>query len=192
VLGYIFAPVGVIALVFGILLLVGKSSTIDNLQRVALSRHSGTVTFDDSGGYVAYYEAAHIDPSALPPLGVTLIAPSGRRIAVTTPYGNRTDGRIDVMTYHHGGADGVALYEFSIDETGTYRVDLEPSGFETAGASMAFGESIAGSQLGGTLLVILGTVALVAALVLLIIGFVRRAGHKRRITEWQRYYYPAR
>ena len=181
----IFLGVAGLALLIVGAVVVGTQSLgkVNDFQRVSVSAGTGTVTFSGTGGYVAYYEAPNYDTGSkqVPIVRVRLTAPSGQQMILQTPYGNRSDNKVKSLTYDYNGHHGAALWQFHISETGRYRVDLAAPPGAAPGADMAFGRSIAAGTVVGAILVALGILLLVAAIVLLIIGLVKRGRHKAEL-----------
>src|SRR5262249_39692107 len=136
-----------------------------------------------SGGYVAYYESSTVDGgiSQVPAVGVELTSPSGHRLRLSTLYGNRSDGRLRILSYTSGAHHGVALYQFHIDEPGTYEVTLTPNRLDAPDAVIAFGPSIGSSLAVGGAILVAGVVLALAGLITLIVGLVVRRRHKKRL-----------
>jgi hypothetical protein len=189
-LGWIFLGASIVLIVVGAVVAATQSlSKVNHFQRVAVADRTGTVHFDKSGKYIAYYEADNVrsDIKAVPRIGVALRGPSGQTMVLNTLYGNRSDGKIDIITYDYHGHHGVALYEFHIDRPGTYQVALIPNAGDGPNATIAFGTSIRGGLVVGGILIVLGVLLLIAAIVLLIVGYVKRARHKRELQAAQNY-----
>jgi hypothetical protein len=176
--------VGLVLVIVGAVLAnTNAYSKVNGFQRVAHSAGSGTVTFSKAGGYVAYYESATVTNSTnqkVPEIPVALTnQATGQQLVLTTAYGNRSDGKIKFLHYDHGGHKGVAMWQFHIDQPGTYHVELGPNPAAASDATVAFGKSIAqGVVLAGTV-VILGVLLLVGGLITLIVGLVKRRRHKQ-------------
>jgi uncharacterized membrane protein YphA (DoxX/SURF4 family) len=182
--------VGLVLLIAGIVVVVTNSlGKVDGFDRVPIASGTGTATFDNPGGYLAYYEAPglDVDKESPPEVAVRLTSPSGKSMILTTLYGG---GRTTIkrLTYDYHGHNGAAFYQFHIDETGTYQVKIiAPPGLPS-GATMAFGKSIAAGTVAGGLLVLFGILLLVAGLVLLIVGLVKRSRHKRELRNPPQFY----
>jgi hypothetical protein len=169
---------------------------VDSFQRVSIAAGGGSVTFNGTGGYLAYYEQPGIDNkrTGIPIVAIRLTAPSGQQMILDTLYGGSSVDSRELrryLTYSHDGHDGIAVYQFTIHETGVYKVEF--AGTDVAGPSsdMAFGRSIGTATAAGAVLVLLGVLALITALVLLIVGFVKRGRHKRALaTPAYGYAYP--
>ena len=69
-------------------------------------------------------------------------------------------------------------YQFKITETGAYRVLVGADSNAPAGADIAFGESIASGTIAAGLLIVGGVLLLITAIILLIVGLVKRSRHK--------------
>lgn len=144
---------------------------------------TGTISFDNAGNYVAYYEAHDISSSTkiVPPVRVAIQSPTKTVRELTTPYGGRSDGKIKPLTYDYDGHHGVARFQFKITEKGTYQVEVQGGPGVATDADIAFGKSIAGGIAVGAVLVIPGVLLLIAAVVLFIVGLVKRSGHKKEL-----------
>jgi hypothetical protein len=182
--GAVLSIIGLGLLIAGIVVLAaGSLGKVNNFQRVRIADGTGTVHFAHSGGYVAYYEASDVtdsDNERIPLVRVRLTSPSGTAMTLNTLYGGNTNGTIKKLTYDYNGHRGAALYQFHIDETGTYQVQLAALN-TPADAQIAFGTSIAtGTFLGGGLTG-LGVLLLIAGLIVLIVGLVRRRNHKKQL-----------
>lgn len=187
-LGWIFLILAVALFVVGGVVLAKKSfNEVDKFARVAVPTSDGTIHLK-AGKNVAYYEAKGVDSGidSVPAVGVAIKSPSGKVQTLSKPYGGRSDGKVKIFTYDYHGHHGVALYEFTAPETGTYEVATQPTAQTAPDAKIAFGKDIANSTIAGALLIVGGVVFLIAAIVLLIVGFVKRSRHKK-----ERQSYPA-
>jgi hypothetical protein len=177
---------GLVLIVVGAVLAnTNAYSKVNDFQRVAVSAGTGTVTFDKSGGYVAYYESSSVTGSTnqkVPEIPVQLTnQATGQQLVLSTPYGNRSDGKIKFLHYDHAGHRGVAMWQFHIDQPGTYRVELGRNPAAASDATVAFGKSIAqGVVVAGTV-VIIGVLLLVGGLITLIVGLVKRRRSKQEL-----------
>lgn len=183
-LGWIFLVLG-IALIIGGVFIIAKQSVdkVNNFERVKVSAGAGTINFAKTGNYVAYYEASNVDSniSSVPAVRVAIQSPSGKARELTDLYGGRSDGKVKIITYNYNGHNGVALYQFKITEKGTYKVQLQGSTNVAPDAQIAFGTSIAGGLALGAGLLIPGILLLIAAIILLIVGYVKRSRHKKEL-----------
>jgi hypothetical protein len=175
--------VGVIGLVTGALLL-NKSvlNKVDGFERIAVSTSSGRVTFDHPGSYVAYYESDALTSTAtkVPRIEVRLTSPSGRQIVPDAPFGGKSGGTTrKSLRYEFHGHKGVALWQFSVPEAGTYQVELGSNPAADPDAVIAFGKSVAGGLMAGMLTLLVGLFATFAGVILLIVGAVRRRRSRR-------------
>jgi hypothetical protein len=182
--GAILIAVGVIlAIVGGILANTNAYSRVNGFQRLAVKDGTGTVTFTNAGGYVAYYESGSVTDSTsqkIPEIPVRLTnEATGQTLTLSTPYGDRADGKIKYLHYDHGGHKGLAMWQFHIDQAGTYKVEVAGNAFAAGDAVVAFGKSIARGVVVGGVMVIFGIVVLLAGVITLIVGFVRQRRHKR-------------
>jgi len=177
----------VLAIVGGVIGNTSAYGKVNGFQRVAVKDGTGTVTFKSAGGYVAYYESDEVKDSTnqkIPEIPVRLTnQANGQQLVLQTPYGNRSDGKIKYLHYDHGGHKGLAMWQFHIDQSGTYKVELRANPAAGADATVAFGKSIAKGVVIGGVLVVVGVLLLLAGLIVLIIGLVKRRRHKRQIRE---------
>ena len=190
-IGITLLSVGLVLLIVGIIVLATESLTkVNDFQRISLAQGIGSVRFSHAGGYIAYYEAAGVSESTteIPLVGVQLTSPSGTRIIVDTPYGGRSDNKIKSLKYQYNGHHGAALYQFHISEAGTYQVTLTPNTRDAADADIAFGKSIATGVALGAIPTVLGVMLLLAGLIVLIVGLVKRRGHKKELASGSSYY----
>jgi hypothetical protein len=182
--GIVLLALAVVAVVIGIVIIATRSlGKVNDFQRITVTDQTGTVSFDKSGGYVAYYESKTVssDDKTVPLIGVTLKSPSGQIITVDTPYGGRTDGQIKSLHYGYNGHNGIAMWQFHISETGTYQVQLTPNSLDAPDAKVAFGTSIAAGTAAGAGIAGLGVLFGIAGLITLIVGLVRRGRHKSEL-----------
>src|SRR5262249_8250941 len=153
----------------GIVLATKSLGKVNGFQRVPVPTADSSVTFSGTGKYVAYYEARDVSSGIkqVPLVPVVLRSQSGQVQRLTTLCGNRSDNKIKVLTYDYNGHRGVALYEFTITETGTYRVVTAPTSQTAPDAQIAFGRDIKTGTVAGALLLFAGVLSLIAAVVLL-------------------------
>jgi hypothetical protein len=136
---------------------------------------SAVVALDD-GDWMIYHEYPGANSSSyrIPP-SVDVTGPTGRPVSVRPVSGS--------YTYDIGGHDGVAIYEFTANDAGSYTIDAqtvgEPLGRGADGIAIGrpmFGASQLGSILGS---MGLGGAALVIGLIVLIVTIVRRGNARR-------------
>jgi uncharacterized membrane protein len=186
--------VGTILMMVGLVLVIvaavlpdtNASGKVNGFQRIAVSERSGTVTFDNAGGYLAYYESKAVSNSTsqkLPQIPVTLTnQATGQQLVLTIPYGNRSDGKINFLHYDRAGHKGLAMWQFQIDQPGTYGVVLGRNPAAARDATVAFGKSIAkGVAWRGWTVAIVGVLLLIGGLITLIVGLVNRRRHKQEL-----------
>lgn len=186
-LGWIFLAVAVIAFVVGGIVLGTKSlGKVNGFQRITFAAGSGTVHLDGTGKWVGYYEASNVSNSItqIPHFRVAITGPSGNDVPLAN-YGNRSDGEIKKLTYQYNGHHGVAAFQFDAPQAGSYQVRLQPVDPLPPDANVAIGRDITGGTVAGGLLILLGVLALIAAIVLLIVGYVKRHRHKRELQAAQ-------
>lgn len=184
--GSILMAIGLVLVVIGAALANNNAySKVNGFQRVAVSDGTGTVTFDKAGGYVAYYESSAVTNSTsqkVPEIPVRLTnQATGQQQVLTTPYGNRSDGKIKFLHYDHGGHKGLAMWQFHIDQPGTYKVELQHNPLAASDATVAFGKSIAQGVVLGGVFVVVGVLLLIAGLITLIVGLVKRRRHRNEV-----------
>lgn len=173
-----------LAIVGGVVGSANSDSKVPGFQRVALADRTGSVTFKSAGGYIAYYESSTVSPhtNSVPVIGVTLTnQATGQQMKLDTLYGQRSDGTFRALRYDYKGHKGLATWQFHIDQAGTWKVDLEPNPGAAPDAQVAFGKSIAQGVVVGGILVLIGVLAMLGGLVTLIVGLVKRRGHKREL-----------
>jgi hypothetical protein len=174
-----------LAIAGGVLASTRSYSKVKGFQRISVQDTTGTVHFSHAGGYVAYYESRTVTDSTsqlIPPVGGTLTNQAANTtVILRTPYGNRSDGKIKFLHYDYKGHKGVALWQFHIDQPGTWQVRLQAAGPVPPDAAIAFGPSIAKGVVIGGILVVAGVVVLLGGLITLIVGLVRRRRHRREI-----------
>jgi hypothetical protein len=182
--GAILAIVGLVALIVGIVVLATQSlSKVNDFQRVSFAQGSGSITFNKTGDYVAYYEAPDVTSSikVVPAFRLLLVNHATRAPVSLVPYGNNANGKIDKLTYNYNGHKGVAVVEYHIGSPGQYDVALQPSSDVAPSAKIAFGQSIEKGTIVGGLLAGVGFLVLLAGVIVLVIGLVRRRGHKKQL-----------
>jgi uncharacterized membrane protein YidH (DUF202 family) len=182
--GAILTGLAVVLIIVGAVVAATHSlSKVDNFQRIKVSDGLGTLRFGHTGGYVAYYESDTITNSTrqVPLIPVRLTDPSGTSKLLRTKYGNRADGKIKLLHYDYHGHQGLAMWQFHIGTPGTYRVELGGNNRAAPDAVVAFGESIAAGVAVAGALVGLGVLLLIAGIITLIVGLVRRSRHKSQL-----------
>jgi hypothetical protein len=192
-LGWIFLGLGILLIVVGGVLAATKSlGAVNDFERVKVADGGGNVNFDKTGKFLAYYEGSEVDSDIkrVPLPLIRLTSPSGKAEVLDTTYGGnrRSEGKVSKkLTYDHDGHKGVAIYEFKITEAGDYKVELAATQATSSGSDIAFGKSIAGGLVAGGLLIVGGVLLLIAAVVLLIVGYVKRSRHKSERQQAQLY-----
>ena len=191
ILGWTFLGLAVVLFIVGVVVVGTKSlSKVNSFQRVPVPTNNSTVRFDHPGSYVAYYEASDVNSNIreVPAVGVAIQAPNGDVRRITTGYKEHSDGKIDIFTYDYNGHKGVGLYQFTITQTGLYHVATRPTPSTAPDAQIAFGKDISGGAVAGGVLVVIGIVFGIAAIILLIIGYVKRSNHKGELQRGQQYW----
>jgi hypothetical protein len=169
-LGGLIMAVGVIgAIVWFATGFMAFADTIDGFQRVS-ANGQGEVTFDDTGGYVIYYEAPGADDGDIPD-GQVLLTPVDSDEPVPL---ERYDSE---LSYNDGDHEGYAVVTFDIDRPGTYLLESESDG----NGDLAVGRSVA-SRLVTTIVgsMALGGLGVVVGAILLIVTYVRRRTARTR------------
>ena len=191
-LGWIFLGVAIVLFVGGGVVIATKSyGAVKDFQRITIASGGGTVNLDRTGKWVIYYEASNVnsDFKRIPNLTVAVAGQSGP--VQLSSYGKRSDGKVDRVTYDYNGHKGAAAAEFQVTQKGTYQVRVQPGESLPSGAKLAFGKDIKGGTIAGGALIGAGFLFLVAAAVLLIVGFVKRARHKKERQAFGGYCQPA-
>ena len=184
--GLVLLAVGIILVVAGGVTGVTRGlSKVDHFKRApVVGSGSEAVDLDRTGKYVVYYESSSVADSPnqvyLIPVRLTNTA-TGATITPDAPFGNRSDGKIKILTYDQDGHKGVAMWQFDVAQAGTYKVESIPGPRTASDGVLAFGPSIESGVVAGGLLVVVGILAVVAALVTLVVGLVRRRRHKRQL-----------
>ena len=182
-LGWIFLALAVVLFVVGGVVLATKSlGKVNGFQRVSIAQGGGTVTLNGTGKWVGYYEASDVSESIsrIPNFRIAVLGPDGQPVQLQR-YGNRSDGKVTKLTYDYNGHKGAAAVQFDVTRPGTYRVELEAVDSLPPGADVAFGRDIEAGTVAGAILIVLGILALIAAIVLIIVGYVKRGRHKREL-----------
>lgn len=193
-LGIIFLVLGVAGIIVGGLVAYqGGLSKVDGFSRVPVSTTTGEINTGSAkfgtGGYLAYYESRSATTRSIPGIRVRITSPSGTQTVLQTPYGGTSGGRrVKPLSYDFNGHHGVALWQFTIREPGTYKLEVQGSSRADPDAQIAFGRSIGKSTAAGGLLVALGALLLIAGIVLLVIGLVKRSRSKKELARAQAYY----
>lgn len=172
----------VLFVVGGVVVGTQSFGKVDGFHRVTFAGGTGTVDLDGTGTWVGYYEASDVDSSIkrIPEFRVAITDPSGAAVTVHK-YGERSDGKIEKVTYRHDGHDGAAAFQFKANAKGTYQVRIAEVGSLPRGADVAIGRDIQGGAVAGGLLILGGALFLIAAIVLLIVGLVKRSRHKSEL-----------
>jgi len=188
-LGWIFLAVGIVLTVVGATVYETQSlSKVDKFSRVSIAAGGGTANFS-TGNYLAYYEAkgANDKTKNIPIVAIRLTSPSGKQMVLDTLYGGGKVADLKIksyLVYSHNGHDGIAVYQFKITEAGEYRVEFAGTDVAASNSDMAFGPSIGKSTAIAGALVAVGVLLIIAAIVLLIVGFVKKRRHKREIAAY--------
>src|SRR4051794_29584277 len=188
-LGWIFLALAVVLFVVGGVVIAKKSlGKVNDFHRVSISGGGGTVTLDGTGKWIGYYEASNISSGTnrVPNFLVLVTGPGGSKVNLQK-YGNRSDGKINKLTYDYNGHHGIAAFQFNAAEKGDYRIRLQAAERLPSDAGVAIGRDIAKGTVAGALLIIAGVLSLIAAIVLLIVGYVKRSRDKKARQQAQMY-----
>ncbi|WP_375485375.1 hypothetical protein [uncultured Jatrophihabitans sp.] len=180
-----FFVVAVALFVVGGIVLAKKSlGKVDDFQRVSIASGSGTITLNGTGKWIGYYEASNVDNSIerIPSIRVALTDSSGKAVKLES-YGNRSDDKVDKLTYSYNGHHGAAALQFDTTSKGRYRVQVQAEQSLPSDAKLAFGRDIKKGTVAGGLLIVGGVLFLIAAIVLLIVGLVKRSRHKGELAR---------
>lgn len=189
-LALIFGVVGIAGVIIGAVLLTNALSVVDDFTRVPLAAGSKTVTLD-AGKYVGYYEAAGKGRDGGGVFVQMAIADADTGDEVSIGLYGKNGTSTSTLTYDRNGKHGEALFKFNIDKSGSYTVQVEDTDSNApADADIALGESIAGKFVGGTLTLVGGVLFVIPAIVLLIVGLVKRSNHKKELANASAYGYP--
>jgi hypothetical protein len=185
-LAIIFLVLGVAGIVVGSVIAVnGALKKVDSFQRInvpAAGQIASKRMDFGTGGFVAYYEASRIDSKHIPLLPVRLTSPSGKKMVLDVPYGGQRGGTtLKALTYDYNGHNGIAMWQFNLNQSGTYLVEVQGSPNAASGAKVAFGRSIGKSTVSAALFIVAGVLLLIAGIVLLIIGLVKRSHSKKEL-----------
>jgi hypothetical protein len=195
-LAIIFLVLGVAGMVIGgVVFANGALKKVDDFQRITVpTSASGTIAkkkidFGGTGGFIAYYESKNATTSGIPAIPVRLTSPSGTQTILSTPYGGKSGGKdVKSLSYDYNGHKGVALWQFSVKEKGTYTVEVAGASQADPDAKIALGRSIGKSTAVGASLLVVGVLLLIAGIILLIIGLVKRSRSKKELAAAQAYY----
>ena len=180
-LGWIFLVIAVAGFVAGGVVLGTKSfGKVNGFQRVDFTS-GGTVHLGGTGKYVIYLEGSNVDSLKRVPFTVEVDGPSGQRVPFTY-YGNPGPGdKVTRFTYDYNGHHGIASYQFNATAAGDYALRAAGTSDVPANAKLAVGRDIKKDTAVGGVLIGVGVLALVVAIVLLIVGYVKRGRHKREL-----------
>jgi hypothetical protein len=182
--GAILAAAGLAVLIAGIIVIATQTlSKVDSFQRVSFRAGTGVVSFTRTGNYVAYYEAPSVTSSIseVPGIEVALRNQASGADVQLQRYGNNPNGKIDRLTYSYHGHHGVAVLQFHIDTPGKYDAAVRASSAADPNGDIAFGPSIKTGTIVGGGLSALGALLLLAGVIVLIVGLVRRRNHKKEL-----------
>ncbi len=172
-----------LAVVGGVLLSIAPITNIGSFPHADFATDGGTVQLHRTGNYVGYFETP-VGGSHSAFVNMALAGPAGQPVPLER-YGQSGAGTT-TLVYNLNGYHGEALFQFSIDRPGRYAVRLQ-SNDAPSGARMAFGESIAHGVVRAVLVLVPGVLLVIAAIVLLIVGLVRRNSHNRDLAQQAAY-----
>jgi len=183
-LGWIFLILAVVLIVVGVVVFAKKSfGKVNGFHRVDFAT-GGQVHLDGTGKWVIYLEEKNADSVSRIDFNVSVTDPSGAPVQGTF-YGNPGRGeKIKKFTYDYNGHNGVAAYQFTVHQAGTYTIKPLAAGSVKPDAKLAIGRDITAGTTAGALILFGGILFLVAAIVLLIIGFVKRSRHKKELQSY--------
>jgi hypothetical protein len=191
----------IIALIFGVvglaLLVVGGVvgfsqglNKVNSFQRVSVADGIRTIHLT-AGDYVAYYEAPNYNTNSnsVPILILRILDPQTGHFLTGSLYGGRNDHKVKMLTYDYNGHHGAALYQFRVPHTGDYKVQVSrsPSSTAPANADLAIGHSIATGLAIGVVLAMVGGLLILVAIILLIVGLVKRSRSGKEVAAAQSY-----
>lgn len=185
ILGWTLLAIAIVLFVVGIVVVGAKSlSKVNGFQRISFTSGQGTVNLN-TGKYVGYYEASDVSDSIkfVPQFQAAVHGPNGP--VSLERYGDRGDGTIKKFTYDYSGHKGVAAFQFNAPVAGRYTVQLREIDNLPSGADVAIGRDIAGGAIAGGILIIIAVVVGIAAIVLLIVGYVKRSNHRAQLRQEQ-------
>jgi hypothetical protein len=187
-LAIIFLILGIAGIAVGAVIAYnGALKKVNDFQRITIPQNgtgpvSKKINFGGTGGFIAYYESKNAKSSRIPSIPVVLVSPTRKQLQLQTPYGGKSGGKdVKSLTYDFNGHKGVALWQFSLTEKGTYTVFVGGSTLADPDAKIAFGRSIGKSTAIGAVLIAVGALLLVAGIILLIIGLVKRSRNKKEL-----------
>ncbi|HZZ97076.1 MAG TPA: hypothetical protein VFE19_08675 [Jatrophihabitantaceae bacterium] len=185
-LAIIFLVLGVAGIAVGAVIAYnGALKKVNDFQRITIPQNgpaSKKINFGGTGGFIAYYESKNATASRIPNVPVVIVSPSHKTQQLKTPYGGTAGGKkVKSLTYDFNGHKGVALWQFSVTEKGTYNVFVGSSSIADPDGKIAFGRSIGKSTAIGAVLIAVGALLLVVGIILLIIGLVKRSRNKKEL-----------
>jgi len=185
-LAIIFFVVSIVLFVIGGISTSKSDDKANKFQRINITAdvpsQLQTITFSKAGGYIAYYEKpGSNDDKSFPRVDVEIRkGPNGEITKIDTPYGHLSNGKIKTLTYKTSKHEGVAVYQFHISDPGTYQA-IALYDTPAAGSDIAIGTSIGKDTAVSATFILIGLLLFVAAIVLLIIGLVKRSRSKKEL-----------
>jgi hypothetical protein len=175
-LALIFGVIGIaLTVAGGVVLANSPLGKVDSFPRVSFAAGSRTVQLNRTGNYVGYFESpSNASHHAFVQMRITN---SGGTPVPLSEYSDHSN-----LTYDQNGKHGEAVFTFTIAQPGDYTVQVQSSD-AAPGSDMALGESIAHGLVIGVGLILPGILLIITAVVLLIVGLVRRSRHKRQLSE---------
>ena len=141
----------------------------------------GDLTFSKAGGYVVYYEGSDLTDKTIPAFKVYLEHGNDTPFVVDTNYGNLGNNKVKSLTYTYKGTKGAARFQFHISQPGAYKALVEVATTAPSGVTIAFGPSIGKKTGVSAAFIVVGVLFLIAAIVLLIVGLVKRSRSKKEM-----------
>ncbi|HEX7276104.1 MAG TPA: hypothetical protein VF244_01905 [Acidimicrobiales bacterium] len=149
------------------------SDTIDDFQRVPVNGE-GEVTFDDTGGYVLYFEGPGASDGDVPAGQAQLTPVAGGESLELESYDSE-------LSYSMSGHSGVAVLTVDIEEPGTYLLESESDGSGELAVGRSVGSKLVTTVVGG---LALGALGVMSGIVILIVTAVRRRGARPKNAPW--------
>jgi hypothetical protein len=166
------ALLGLAIMVFLIVRGVGRvDDVVDDFDRVSVGE---SATFDlEEGGYRVWLEGDGVD-SSFESVEYTIVSADDGEPVITSSFSSE-------LTYNSDGRTGTAIETFDLDEPGTYQVEFTSTSSNRDDRSLAIGQDnplgvAAASIVFG---VLAAGLAIIVALVITIILFVRRSRSRR-------------
>ena len=166
-LAVVASVIGVVIIVSGI---VRYDERIEDFQRVPVPG-GGELTFEDDGGYTAYFETPYAcDEPCAPALSIEVIPVDGDQVVTVEDY----EG---TFTYSNDGRHGEAVSTLEVREPGRYRITVADISESGASGQLAVGRSVGRLIVDAVLIgiAVIATGVFLAGMAVLLVG-LRRAG----------------